>query len=850
MTLFLSNPLSGHVKRKLGNLLVYLLLLIVFLFAYDFDFLFFDDLMVLVLGFFGLILVPGENLVELVNRRISRGLAVVLGFLIILLFIQIQFYIALFLHIQIPLRYWLVSSCFIFHLIFTLMKREVDIIRIPRLWIDKCKAPENRNFIYIISVAIAVRLLVTPLGLESFAPDAGLYFDYARNVNQGLFESGIMNDGAVLARGTGIEEISHLMAGYMYAISSLLMSGSQVNPILVLFLFNILLLGGIYELSSFFFDNASAEITLGLISLHPTLVYFSVIGYGPEIFSLVFLIFGIILLLKNSENNKKQYALVGVLIAIAESIWYVNFYIVIFVLPLTMIFAERRLTLDVAIVILVAAGVFLARRFLFSIPLYILIWALVFLIPFLVKGRISKRILQAYPILLSIFVIQLVLYIPSQLSFILDIGRVSGIGFGAFSAALFNMPTLEYIIGGLFFFTWHVTPFFLIMCIMGLWFFRNNRNFITLSLATVAILIGTGIILISVEPMRIEYLYTTARFLISTLVLGSILVGALLQKGWIAYGSWTHGKFSEKKTKSPQIVGCLLICLLVIGSFGPGYLVLKSNADFVNPEKRYAWQELIGWVEENTHEDSRFLLDRAREFAWLADRQTIYLELFHTRNFEWNATNELLQMGQEFSADYLIIDGYTIAHWNNFEFLLRTSMENGNVLPLNATIASSLVGENTSEYMHSIELLHQTQANSYGDYVRVFSLVQERYSVSWRNVSFNDDWDVSSGIVLNETRSEIHFIESTNASIERRMQSPINIITNGGFVLLSFSEVDAQVIRIILIDSQGVVVQEAEQVERGLFYAQLGSHQIDNIRIEIQGNAQGIISLVEMAIWQ
>ncbi|MDF1539369.1 MAG: glycosyltransferase family 39 protein [Candidatus Thorarchaeota archaeon] len=836
--------------RSIISLLIFGLLSSLFLVSYDIEFGLIDDLLVLIIGFFAFICIPGENLARLLlGKKKQMGVGLIVGILLNLIFIQILFFLSMLLQIQVVLRYWIVLCNVLFLAILLGVNGDTRILVYTAEGF-KSVVKSSPNLIIILFIAIGIRLALAPIGLTSFAPDAGLYFDYARNINEGLFQSNIMNDGAVASRGVNVDEIAHHSTSYLYAISYMFMSGTQSNPIFFLVLFSILSMMGVYSFARNYFGDRTAEISVLLIAVHPTLVYFSVVGYGPELFSFTFLIFAVLLLSDGNKESNSKYILAGVLVAFVENIWFVNFYIVVFVLPLALIFSQRTITKEQIYLMFALVGALIARQVLANIFLFILIWMIIFMAFYVSRrGRLIDTT-QTFPILIGYFLFSMFLYLPAQLSSIINNSPVAGIGLNGFTESIFTLPTFYYIAGGLFFLFWHLTPVLFGLLIIGLWMLRDNHRYQTFSLIALAISVGTGIILVSIEPMKIEYLYTTARFLISIIMIACILVGNILATGYEKYCSNISLTRSRRSFGIKQILGIASIGIILVGSLAPGYLALNANADFVNPEKRYAWQGLLEWVDANTVEGDRFLLDRAREFAWITNREGIYLNLHYSRDLEWEATYELLRMVNDYNADFLILDSYTVAHWNNFEFLQKASMTNENTLPLNAREAALLVGENSSEHLQSIDLLYQTQANSYGDYVRIFSVVEEAYSVSWRNISFSEDWDVSSGIELDGTRSEIHFLKSANSAIERNILSPFNITTSGGFVLFSFSEVNAEVTRISLINTQGVVIQQAERIEGSIFYAQLGCHLIGNIRIEMQGDIQGTISLEEMAIWQ
>jgi hypothetical protein len=81
----------------------------------------------------------------------------------------------------------------------------------------------------------------------------------------------------------------------------------------------------------------------------------------------------------------------------------------------------------------------------------------------------------------------------------------------------------------------------------------------------------------------------------------------------------------------------------------------------------------------------------------------------------------MASLATNFSAQYLLIDGYTIAKWKTLEFLLSDPFMVGDSIDLNSTYIDELQSH-PNITLARLTLVGETEANSYGRISRVFSM--------------------------------------------------------------------------------------------------------------------------------
>lgn len=856
---FVEASVSSSIASKdirtinLLKILVYFIMLFVFLLSDIVDFWFIDNIMRFVFGVITIILIPGEYIANSVlGTDHPLGFGLLSGLVSNLVFIQIQFIISLSFGVRFELDNWL-SLCNILLIIFSWMKKpnSLQVLGI-NYWVKKT-ANMERIFFKILLIGILFRVGFAIIGLYSFSPDAGLYFDYARNINNGYFQSNVLNDPSVMERFNGTEEIVHQSISYLYSISYMF-EPNIGNPILLLLITGLLLIVICYEIAKRFFDQSSAIAASFLVAIHPTLVYFSVIGYGPELFSLVFLLYSSLFLLTPTRLNNMSMMLFGIVLAFVESIWYVNYYIFIFIFPIILYNLRIESRRWFIAIVVSSISTIVARHFITNILVFILLWIFIFGIVFSVKNppnlKIKGNLFAAFGGLLIGF---LLLYLPSILANILLQAPVSVIGLDKLSINFFDILSIDYIYGSLFLIIWHVTPVLIMLIFAGIIIFRNNRHYTILLIATIISTLGIVIVLRNFESMRIEYLYTSARFLLlpisSSCILSGVLISSIVKhRKWVDFRNIT----TYKKPITEKVV-VFLIMLSAFISFLPGYLVFEGNASYTYPVEQYSWIGTVPWVALNTQYDDIFLVDRAREFAWLTNKKAVVLGLSGIGLDLQNASNQLMEISSKFNTTFLVIDEYTIAHWKVFDYLINHPLMIGNAMLLDILKAIEQRSHNTTEALKSLKLVYQSQPNVFGSYSRIYQFDNSTYNLHESINLLDEGWNASNEGAITNSSGEIHLIIGSEAEYTNTWRPSgydLNLHINGGYLLLNIEETGASVARVELFDTAGNLLAYAENAGNGLYYCPVGEVDVGDIRIVIEGDPGDSVIINSIAAWE
>jgi len=294
------------------------------------------------------------------------------------------------------------------------------------------------------------------------------------------------------------------------------------------------------------------------------------------------------------------------------------------------------------------------------------------------------------------------------------------------------------------------------------------------------------------------------------------------------------------------------ICLVIIG-FVPGYTQIDNGLELVDIKDRYGWQNIETTVEPLGTSDTVFLADRAREFSWFTNRKTAVLVLPEKGLGHPAATESLNSLYQEFSTDYLLMDTYTVAHWNALNRLLSIPMGINHEIP--REIRPFLEPQNLDNQisLKSLRLEALTDKSNEGKHIRIFSFQPSEFQRVWHTENLGPEWLAKGdGQIINATRNNQLIIgeNETYTNTWRRADDSLNVDINGGFMLIEVEEVNASIPRVTVKNATYEYSAMAERLSDEVYYYPLGDFTVGDIRVVCEGNPGDRVIIKSMSIWQ
>ncbi len=847
---------SFFYKSIIERLGVYLLLLSIFCISFSMN----APILILpnfVMGFILLIWIPGTEFRKRLFADFDPiGLNVFCGIVLNIIFIQIQFLLSYLFGFKIFLVLWLaIMNAFLVSSYSIVYRKQMPLEMVSmRIDMNMLRKKYSTDILAIAFLGILIRCFFWYLGQDSFSPDAGMYFDYARHLLVGEFNSNLLNDGAIITLNEFVGQITHQSTAYLFSLSMILVPSYGYSPVVLQIIMGQLLAFGCYEILKHFLDREQARIGLLLASLHPTLVYFSSISYGPSMFSLVILTYVILLLVTIGRDSSSTLAFVGFLIVLIESIWYANLFVLIVILVFGRLFQKTRNLKRMFLFGISFLLVILARQLVTNLLVYFTI-VVVLLISFPLLDRFENQIewKSYFPLFFSIFIFFELFYLPMQLSAIANAGTRITIAGNIIVYALSKIPNTEYFFLFSQFILWHISALIVIGVIISLLVRKNRETTYLLGSVLVFCTIGTFLVMSYIEPLEPAYLYTSARFLLVPIVIG-ILLASIGVDGIQKQVKSLLSKIEPNRLNSTvNLQASGFVLLILVGSFAPGYFLGIENLGFVTPESRYGWQGITEYIDGIGNQSSVFLVDRAREFAWLTNRITVSMQLSKIGLTDANASKELLNLTERYCVDYIIIDDYTFHHWKTFEWLYLDPIPLGGVVAFNLT---SFI-DNTQGYVishqSSLKLVAENKPDEHSSHMRVFELISGSYNVSHRLDILNGEWNASNEGYLTNTTEGIELSIGPGqyyTNTWRPSGFDLDMDVPNGFITLNLESIGAEIVRISFWDDNGVLLRYGQKLNDTLYYANFGNITIGDIRIVIEGIPGSSILIKSVLIWE
>jgi hypothetical protein len=802
-------------------------------------------------GFLAFVMLPGYLLESLFlpERNRNIGMQIIIGFGINLIGVQIFFVITQILGIGILLVEWLLlSNMIIFYAIvgFLTVKN--------RLEIKEWGANLDREVLFLVGIALLIRILLSFYTLDIISPDASLYADYARGIIEGDFTSSISNDDAVHSLIGGAQYVTHQAFTYLFAVSWVLCPPGVSGPIFGLIAIGTAIVALGYEIARHVFGIKAARYVGFILAIHPTFVFHSVAAYGPEIVSLALLL-GIMVILVNSHGLRPTHGfLAGILGGLVDEIWFTNFYIMAFILPV-FLFVLRKITRQEAAGFQLALLLAVIARLLFQYPIfYLLSWIGILSLLLLYSWKMPSwwASVQA-PFFIGILTTTIIWKLPIQISVILLDIRIIDSSSSLFAAILAPV-SLQLLAQFALFIAFHITPVLLCMAILAILKKRNQKPMLSFLIPAALASFGTLKVfsLFQKEVLSSIYLFSDSRFFLFISAMFILSIGAFFNTPSFAEFSIKKSSAGFPKHLTIKQKRTVLVAGLVLIGLAPSYLSMPSGFRLIDIEDRYGWNGLPDILISIGNEETVFLVNRVREFSWFTNRKAAYLGFSEVGLGSYDASGELVSFTSNFGTDYVIIDGYTITKWRTLEYLLLEPIRLESSVMLKLSEVSNLRYDNDTSCA-SLTLIAETEPNDFGRLTRVYSFSNKSF-VRQLDINLIDiGWNATNqGSIINNLDGT-HIIIGDNhnsTSTQRSTGFDLNLALPTGFLLIDIEEVNASVSSIEIWDESGSLLRFAEDAIDELYIVHVSEITVGDIRIRIDGDAGESIIVRSISYWE
>ncbi len=722
-----------------------------------------------------------------------------------------------------------------------------------------------------LAIGISVRVVLLFLAQGCIAPDAALYADYAENITAGVFRSDVQGDYLVTAYSDTVDLIPHQGVSYVFALSFLLVDPSLFGPSPILVILGLALIYLVYRIALQMFGQRAAELTAVITSVHPLLVFFSVVPYGSEITSLSLLLFVWVLLADGLLRRVRSEAVAGVVVGVVESIWMPNFYIFFATLVFVTLALRREspsASLQYAVVGISIFVVWVASESLI-IPLALVL--LVLLLALAERHRLARAgplqhalvtFLPVVGYLWWFYSLQAPLFGPSvEIAEALRQASHTHLlwngGFN-YSFLLGLIPSPGTVLALALFTLFHLSiPVFYVWA-RGLWVRRRDGILWMLVLCVVVVLGGTAVIL---EMLAMEksvltpyYVYSDARFLLSPVTVALIPIGWLLD-------SVLHVDTAESSTPSsssglspsPHSIHWnrrAILVILLIG-FVPGYVAYPVGLNLTNSERFYSWTGLRESVDELGDPSSVFLTDRAREFAWWTGRQSAFLVFKHPDEGTTVALRELTSLVREYNASFLVLDWYSQHRWPVLSPLYEGELTVGDTLPVDVgSLRMYLSSESAPDVLSMREVVVLPESEQRPAHVRVFRFLNATFERRWYQDNLADGWTVDGpGALYNNSLRNVFRIEGESGVATLHRSSLFDLSVGPGFVVCKIVPGSAEVLNVTAYDSRGRLIDELTPIGEGYYLSVFDGAGIGDLRVTIGGDPGDSVKIGQVAVW-
>jgi hypothetical protein len=818
---------------------------------------------------FGIILflfIPGYYLTRIINKRLTVD---VIGYSFLMgLCIQITcigFYDLLSIILKTDFQYYLIisttSSILALKLISYKLNISLDLNHIKTEFVKSGRNP----LIYIFVFTLMMHFIYTSFNSASFLPDAALYFDVARTlVSHGVFGSHVINDQLSPSDPYFVTNgfLEHKAITYVFSIFFYIQDISLKSAQLALWFGSSLLIYPVFNIAQKLFDKKTAIVASILVSVHPLLLYYSAIPYGPEIFAVIFLLTATYFIMEGIERRSYLLLIVsGILLGITNNIWWAIFYMMVPVLPIIFFVFDKNPDNKRKKLVSLFTSTALLFLYVFALKVFslIFIW-----LPVVVTEIVILIISVRYKILLlsytqslvvamifatSLIVIKQYLF-PESVIRIMNRAIDNGVTPSVIHAftLFFKNLSLNELINYYNYASYNLT--FIILFLFLLYFAKRGKLMEKFILGAI-FLINMVLVSLTYSATYPDYLYGAGRFLLLPAVV-SIMGASYLTVSIISqitqilglehrYLSSIKGLKKVKMSNLVNISGVSIVCLIIMTFFIPQYSLGITNIKNENPIVKYGWSDkFLTWIKNNTTEKDLLLADRARELAWLTDRNILNVREPY---MDFNKTNaqKLNPLIENFDSKYVVAD-----MWLNTDFL---ELKSSRTLLLPQEMSGFLSTSNNVPYGYQ-SVFSDTTSNGTTRIWKMINPSDIHYKLTYTGIEFDKKMMAGNGgkIFIENDSGKLVINENQNYTYSLIKDSdPLHAVSkNHGISFLAWKIKDMNEVKIngIEIWSHHKHVLNLNPPTRiGVWASSLNVTEIDDIRIVISGKPNGYLIL-------
>lgn len=848
--------------------IVYVLSLALFLFLYFFC----DGPLALVLraiaGLMTFIVLPGAFIASLFlpNRMHNLVYTLLVGLMLVMIECQVMFTITLLTQVHIPLVTALAfMNCLVAGASILAQKQgnRPDPLSAPLI------IPGDRQVHTILIGAAVVRILLLVLVTNAIAPDAALYADYARRVVDGYFNSSVVNDSRVYDLWNGVQYCHHQGFIYLFAVSWLLVPPSGSGPTLVLPIAGLLVVMLGYLITERFFGAMAAKWISIILAFHPTFVFHSVVAYGPEITSLIFMVGALLVIIESKQEDTSLLILGGIMLGLVDVIWYANFLLVCILLPILLIALKLLSKTQFVAMSSVMAIILVARLFASDLAIFALSWlAVLSIASFLLLHRPDGEYKGIAAVAASVGLIQIfwrgVVHVPQSMAGAVLITGIppiaatqplslmlsQSINIMVFLANITPEITARFVL----FVVFHTTP--VLFCLVPYALLKGNKREVIVAFLLAASIACFGTLklfsnfALYKDPLREIYLFSDSRFFLSIVFLIITALGGYFSRVSPLLGSGTRPFLGGRRWLIMDRKG--ILALLILLGFVPGFLMIPGGFALIQFEQRYEWDGLRESVLDIGDADSLFLVDRATEFSWMTGRLSAHMILTRSGLASNAALANLGLQMEELGCNYLVVDAFTIARWDTLHGLLNVPISMGSVMIAEGSVLTRLADLSVIEQVSALTLLAETRGPDSSVRARIFATVSANFSRVFLANTLDTGWSAGNGGTIISAQGNNELIVSTNELSTYTFRTDgfdLGISVTGGFLISKIVENAATVDRVEVLDDGGELIAQAERISDYFYFALLGDVNVGDIRVYCNGTEGQSVIVSYHTIW-
>jgi hypothetical protein len=641
-----------------------------------------------------------------------------------------------------------------------LSKGEIDKVKLTSFLKNIKDEYSNKKYLIILSIFIIgllIRLIYQQQNSTSILPDGALYYSMGRALaEQGNYSVNLLNDIAIhspfqFAYGLVPRTITWFILGSFFSFGGV---SFECAKFVVVF-FGSLLIFPVCDLTNIWFKEKYWIAGL-IIAIHPTLLFFSVTLFGPNLISTVFAISAIVLLEYCKKINKISYKTVtlSALLLGASMLAHENEFVILYLLvysfSLLTVFGFPKRKLLIIIPILAALY--------FTLTLGITWWNFFYpayfflvLIPLLVILRKDKWITMfiymgiIFTLIFSVWLNRFYLYpelvinptiqssVRRQVSFYTMQNLFNGNIFnfiGVYQSVLIQSSLVSVLILG-----------FLSLIILP------RKTSARASYAYFFMMFhALALIFFVTEESGFFESYSTMRFFI-----GVIAFLAILMSGTIGF---LHKQIQLSTRKMSGFAISILVLSaaflpVAIDFYNNGYLKNSAYISEANYPEKLGIPDSIAWIENNTlPEDLILVASRGTTRVWSME---VSERTFASLNIVKNDTVltygeidifDVIMLASYLNASYIIFDpaidiyGYTklAPYYNRF-----TPKDIGRKI---ITIPEEITFSELLNQQEKITTLEITFVSNSTNKVVIFKPRSELPSYLWFDDEFRDGWQI------------------------------------------------------------------------------------------------------------